>query len=49
MILNRDHAESAMMFRDFACLALDEVLGLHASGKIDDTAFALGDAQLAAQ
>lgn len=38
-----------MVFRAFACLALGELLELHASGKIDDTAFALADAQLAAQ
>ena len=38
--------EGAAGFRSFACLALGALLGLYASGQIDDVAFSLGDAQL---
>lgn len=38
--------EGAAGFRSFACLALGALLGLYASGQIDDVTFSLGDAQL---
>lgn len=41
-----DHGNSGPVFRAFACLAFGALLGLHASGKIDDSTFELGDAQL---
>jgi len=40
------HGEAAAIFRAFACLALGALLGLRDSRQIDDTGFALGDAQL---
>jgi len=42
----REHGEAAAVFRAFACLALGALLGLRDSRQIDDTRFALGDAQL---
>lgn len=41
-----EHGEAAAIFRAFACLALGALLGLRDSRQIDDTGFALGDAQL---
>ena len=40
------HGEAAAGFRSFACLALGALLGLRDSRQIDETRFALGDAQL---
>ena len=42
----QDRGDGVAVFRAFACLALGALLGLYSSGQIDDTTFALGDAQL---